>query len=179
MLFEGTAAASSIHQDRETTLFLLRPGAAFPLSAVVRGEISLSTIRTQANCRLLLLPADPLRALLKTDNAFCLSVLSTMARNSRNKTREIKNLKLRTSAERIANWICETLRRTPKTRRLDLPTDKRTLAMRLGMTPENLARGFAHLKEHGIRVEGRTILVVDPAALQRFAAPTPFIDESQ
>jgi CRP/FNR family transcriptional activator FtrB len=97
------------------------------------------------------------------DNAFCLA----------------KNLKLRSSAERLANWIHEMHRRTPKRRRLDLAIDKKTLALRLGMTPENLARGFAHLRAYGVRVEGRTIWIEDPNALQSFADPTPFIDEPQ
>ena len=179
VLFEGTATAASVHHGRETTLFLLKPGAAFPLSAVVRNEVPLSTIRAQEPCRILMLPAEGIRTLLQTDNSFCLAMLNAMARTSRDKTREIKNLKLRSSAERLANWIHEMHRRTPKRRRLDLAIDKKTLALRLGMTPENLARGFAHLREYGVRVEGRTIWIEDPSALQRFAVPTPFIDEPQ
>jgi CRP/FNR family transcriptional activator FtrB len=179
LLFEGTATAASVHHGRETTLFLLKPGAAFPLSAVVRNEVPLSTIRAEGPCRILMLPAEGIRALLQTDNAFCLAMLNAMARTSRDKTREIKNLKLRSSAERLANWIHEMHRRTPKRRRLELAIDKKTLALRLGMTPENLARGFAHLREYGVRVEGRTIWIEDLSALQRFAVPTPFIDEPQ
>jgi CRP/FNR family transcriptional activator FtrB len=158
---------------------LLKPGAAFPLSAVVRNEVPLSTIRAEGPCRILMRPAEAIRTLLQTDNAFCLAMLNAMARTSRDKTREIKNLKLRSSAERLANWIHEMHRRTPKRRRLDLAIDKKTLALRLGMTPENLARGFAHLRDYGVRVEGRTIWIEDPSALQRFADPTPFIDEPQ
>ncbi len=179
LLFEGTATAASVYHGRETTLFLLKPGAAFPLSSVVRNEVPLSTIRTQEPARILMLPAEGVRALLKSDSAFCLAVLNAMARTSRDKTREIKNLKLRSSAERLANWIHELHRRAPKRRRLELAIDKRTLALRLGMTPENLARGFVHLREYGVRVEGRTIWIEDPGALARFAAPTPLIDEPQ
>ncbi|MBZ0211630.1 MAG: helix-turn-helix domain-containing protein [Hyphomicrobium sp.] len=179
MLFEGTATSTSVHRGRATTLFLLKPGAAFPLSSIVRNEVPLSTIVTQGPCRILMLPAEGVRALLSADNAFCLAVLNAMARTSRDKTREIKNLKLRSSAERLANWIHEMHRKTPKRRRLDLPMDKKTLALRLGMTPENLARGFAHLRAYGVRVEGRTIWIEDPGALARYADPSPLIDESQ
>lgn len=179
LLLEGTATASSGHHGRTTTLFLLKPGAAFPLSSIVRNEVPLSTICTQGPVRVLMLPSASVRALLRSDNDFCLAVLGVMARTSRDKTREIKNLKLRSAAERLANWIHEMHRSTPKRRRLDLTIDKKTLALRLGMTPENLARGFAHLRDYGVRVEGRTIWIEDPSALQRFADPTPFIDEQQ
>ena len=179
LLLEGTATASSGHHGRATTLFLLKPGAVFPLSSIVRNEVPLSTISTQGPVRVLMLPSATVRSLLRSDNDFCLAVLGAMARTSRDKTREIKNLKLRSSTERLANWIHEAHRRTPKRRRLDLPTDKKTLALRLGMTPENLARGFAHLREFGVRVEGRTIWIEDPSALARYADPTPLIDENQ
>ena len=38
LLLEGTAIAASGHHGRATTLFLLKPGAAFPLSSIVRNE---------------------------------------------------------------------------------------------------------------------------------------------
>ena len=39
--------------------------------------------------------------------------------------------------------------------------DKRTLASRLGMTPENLSRNLALLAKYGVKSSGRDILIED------------------
>lgn len=57
-----------------------------------------------------------------------------------------------------------------------IPDDKRTLAARLGMTPENLSRSFATLSQHGILLRGSEIWIKDMAKLTGFAKPNPLID---
>jgi len=59
---------------------------------------------------------------------------------------------------------------------IDMQFDKRVLASRLGMTPENLSRNFALLNKHGVSSSGRNIIIEDPAALERFAKPNSLID---
>jgi CRP/FNR family transcriptional activator FtrB len=54
--------------------------------------------------------------------------------------------------------------------------DKRTLASRLGMTPENLSRNLALLAKYGVTSSGREIVIDDSSALQRFAKPNALID---
>jgi CRP/FNR family transcriptional activator FtrB len=54
--------------------------------------------------------------------------------------------------------------------------DKRTLASRLGMTPENLSRNLALLAKYGVKSSGRDIVIEDPSALEKFAKPNAFID---
>ena len=54
--------------------------------------------------------------------------------------------------------------------------DKRTLASRLGMTPENLSRNFALLEKFGVKSSGRDIVIEDTPALKRFAKPNALID---
>ena len=44
--------------------------------------------------------------------------------------------------------------------------DKRTLASRLGMTPENLSRNFALLTKYGVKSSGREIVIEDSSALE-------------
>jgi CRP/FNR family transcriptional activator FtrB len=92
--------------------------------------------------------------------------------------RELKSQKLRTSVERLANWIIREETITGQDGQFDIPFDKRTLASRLGMTPENLSRNFATLTRHGVEVHGRTIRITDMPALVRLAVPDPLIDEA-
>jgi hypothetical protein len=44
------------------------------------------------------------------------------------------------------------------------------------MTPENLSRNFMQLGKHGIRNDGRDIIIEDRSALMAFAQPSSLID---
>jgi CRP/FNR family transcriptional activator FtrB len=59
---------------------------------------------------------------------------------------------------------------------LELAYEKRKLAGRLGMTPENLSRSFLQLSEHGVASRGRRIEITDRKALAAFAAPDELLD---
>ena len=90
--------------------------------------------------------------------------------------RSLKNEKLRTSAERLANWILKANHQQGNHQRVELTYDKRTLASRLGMTPENLSRNLALLAKHGVSSSGRAIVIDDASALESFAKPNALID---
>jgi CRP/FNR family transcriptional activator FtrB len=61
-------------------------------------------------------------------------------------------------------------------RNIELTVDKRTLASRLGMTPENLSRNLALLAKYGVKSSGRDIAIEDPSALGKFTKPNALID---
>jgi CRP/FNR family transcriptional regulator, transcriptional activator FtrB len=88
----------------------------------------------------------------------------------------LKDQKLRTGIERLANWILTADHQAGSRGRILLTHDKRTLSARLGMTPENLSRSLAMLVDHGVKCSGREIAIVDRDALERCAKPSPLID---
>ena len=55
--------------------------------------------------------------------------------------------------------------------------EKRRLASFLGMTPENLSRAFKGLEPYGVKVTGNHIQITDADDLERFAKPSPLIDD--
>jgi CRP/FNR family transcriptional activator FtrB len=57
-----------------------------------------------------------------------------------------------------------------------LTFDKRTLASRLRMTPENLSRNLTLPAKYGVKSSGRDIVIEDPSALEKFAKPNVLID---
>ena len=89
--------------------------------------------------------------------------------------RALKDEKLRTGAQRLANWILRASAQDHR-RNIEMEFDKRTLASLLGMTPENLSRNFALLTNHGVKGSGRKIVVEDESALKQFAKPNALID---
>ena len=88
----------------------------------------------------------------------------------------MKNVKLRTSVERLANYLLKHMQKQGEQDRLTLEVEKRKLASFLGMTPENLSRAFASLKSQGVIVNGQDVVLNDPEVLVRFARPDPLID---
>jgi CRP/FNR family transcriptional activator FtrB len=83
---------------------------------------------------------------------------------------DLKSLKIRTSIERLADWLITAADGQHNgSAEFRLPFGKRTLASRLGMTPECLSRSLRALAAHGVNVRGREVKVTDRPALTAFA----------
>jgi CRP/FNR family transcriptional activator FtrB len=174
VLLEGTVELGAASAGRETTVALVRPVASFILAAVLRDKPYLMMARTLGRSRVLMIPGEAVRAAFTTDPAFALAVVDELARAFRFMVREIKNHKLRSGVERLANWL---LLAADAEGRLLLDIEKRVLAARLGMTPENLSRAFATLGGYGVSVNGRAVTLRDRDSLCRLAHPDPLIDQ--
>jgi CRP/FNR family transcriptional regulator, transcriptional activator FtrB len=71
--------------------------------------------------------------------------------------------------ERLADWLLRANAKLGDKWQFTIPYDKRTLASRLGMTPENLSRNLRSLADWGCVVIGRNVTLGDPAALAAIA----------
>jgi CRP/FNR family transcriptional activator FtrB len=100
-----------------------------------------------------------------------------LANAYRNVAQELKNQKLRTSLERLANWLVHRDKETGGAHRFIIPFEKKILAARLGMAPEVLSRAFATLAQYDVHVDGATVIVKDWKALEKLAHPDPLIDD--
>jgi CRP/FNR family transcriptional activator FtrB len=176
IVVDGTAELFAQHDGQETTLDIVRPVASFILAAVIRDEVYLKSARTLAPSQILMVPAQTVRDVFGRDAAFARAVVNELAECYRGVVRALKNEKLRTGTERLANWILREDVRQGQTRMIALTMDKRTLASRLGMTPENLSRNLGQLTAHGVRTSGRGIVIEDISALNKFAKPNALID---
>ena len=176
LVVEGAVELFAEWDGRETTIDIMRPVTTFILAAVIRDEVYLKSARTLAPSRILMIPAEAVRDVFGHDAAFARAIVDELAMRYRGIVRVLKDQKLRTGIERLANWIIETDRQQGGNGRIVLTHDKRTLSSRLGMTSENLSRNLASLVAHGVSGSGREIVITDRAALQRCAKPDPLID---
>ena len=177
VLVGGAVEMYASHGGRETTLQVIVPTTTFILVPVVREEVPLMSARTLEKSRVLMIPADAVREIFGRDTAFARAVVVELALRFRDLVRALKNQKLRTGTERLANWILQTDARTGRTGHVMLPYEKRLLASLLGMTPENLSRSFNSLTSHGVKTEARAIVIKEREKLQRFAQEDPLIEE--
>lgn len=176
VVLEGLVEMFGSSGGRETTLSFVRPVSTFILAAVLKDQVYLQSARTLARSRILMIPAKAVRQAMQQDQAFMLSTVSELATGYRRMVKELKNQKLRTSSERLANWLLAHGRHSDDGI-VRLAMEKRVLASRLGMTPENLSRAFSALRDVGVRVEGAAIHLDNIEALADFAQPNPLIDD--
>ena len=175
-LLEGTVEVFSRFDDQETVVDVAQPGAALLLLAVMTGLPYVASARTLSSARLLVIPAAAIRDLFDADKIFARTVAHELSRASYRMLLELKSLKLRTSMERLADWLLRADARSNGSQ-FKLPFGKRTLASRLGMTPECLSRSLRSLARHGVRVRGRNVTVEDRAALITIAGTAALAED--
>jgi len=176
IVVEGSVELFGVHNGHETAIDIIRPVTTFILAAVIRDDVYLKSARTLTPAQILMIPADTVRDVFDRDAGFARAIVNELAERYRDVVRALKNEKLRGSAERLANWILQANALQGNQRCVEMTFDKRTLASRLGMTPENLSRNFALLAKYGVKSSGRDIVIEDTAALERFAKPNLLID---
>jgi CRP/FNR family transcriptional regulator, transcriptional activator FtrB len=175
VLITGTVELSAHHKSRSTILALRRAPAALCFLAAIDRLSPLATITTCEASRVLFLPAAPLRAIVDDDAAFARAVISHSHRITRDYVMELKNQKLRTGAERLIAWLLRHA--PPRQTAFELPYQKSRIAARLGMSPEHLARNFAAIAVHGIRLQASRVSIGKPENLGHFSDPA--IDDNQ
>jgi len=177
-VIEGAVELSSGAAGHETTLEIIHPRETFVLPAVLRNQAYRQSARTLARARILTIPAATVRDLVNRDVGFARAVAIDLASGYDCTMEALKGLKLRSSTERLANWILETHAAQGNNGEVTLKYPKRTLASQLGMTPENLSRNLASLPKHGVSIKGRVMTIVDAEAVRRWGRREPLIEGS-
>jgi CRP/FNR family transcriptional regulator, transcriptional activator FtrB len=179
VLLDGSVALFAQMDEEETAITLLRPVAPFILPAVVGRLPYLASARTLRSARILMIRAEAVRSVFAADAAFARAIVCELSRGCRSLLTELKNQKLRTSTERLADWLLRANAQLGDTGRFTLPFDKRTLASRLGMTPENLSRNLKALADRGVVIHGRDVTLKDPEGLAVLARAAPVAEEAE
>lgn len=169
-LIAGTTAG------REAVVELLRPIDAFLMAAALVSQPYLLSARTVEPSQILLIPLHLLLAELKTNPELTLTLLGSMARQFRHLVREIKNLRLRTAAQRLALYLLRLVESEGDNQGASLPHDKKLLADRLGMTPESFSRAIAELRQHGVDVRGEEVRITNTEELRQFCRLDQVLD---
>lgn len=139
----------------EVVLFLERPMALDAVAVV--------------DTRLVLVPAAPLLALLETDAHFARSLIASLCQRMHALVCDFEATTMHGAAGRLAAYL-ESLAVEPGATRVTLPTAKKVVAARLGMTKETFSRALHELAHGGlVRLAGRDVLLLDRPGLARAA----------
>lgn len=179
VLIEGAVELFATWARHETTMAMLRPVTTFIPAAAITGRPNLMSARTHTRSRIALIPAEDIRRAFRDDPRFAVAMASELAIHFRATTKHVKELKLRSSVERLAACLLRLDAESGGTGRFTLPFEKRQLAAYLGMKPESLSRALASLRAYGVRVDQADIALENLDDLRRLAQPTPLIDEPE
>jgi CRP/FNR family transcriptional regulator, transcriptional activator FtrB len=183
VLVDGLVEIFTEQNGGEWGISLINPVSTFILAAVVSDQPYLNSARTLADSRVLLIPAQHVRAIFDQDVAWARIVARELALAYRSSIKKLKGYMARSSVERLANWILTETRKDDVGFEQDvqgnivIPFDRGTLASHIGTTRENLSRSLALLTEHGVRIHGREIVIDSREQLEAFARPQRFIDD--
>ncbi|MGJ8527181.1 helix-turn-helix domain-containing protein [Maritalea sp.] len=176
IVVEGCVELFANLNGRESTMSMVYPVSSFILAAILKDAVYLMSARTSKKSRILMMPAVNVRGVFDRDPAFSKAMVIELSNCYRAVVKDHKNLKLRTSVERLANRLLR-YRQKQDSDIITLPYDKKILASNLGMTPENLSRAFNTLKPYGVKVTGHKINITDIDELSKFAKPSKLIDD--
>ena len=177
VLVDGLVEIFTEQDGGEWGISLINPVSTFILAAVVSDQPYLNSARTLSDSRILLIPAQRVRAIFGQDIAFARIVAQELAFAYRSTVKKLKGYMARSSVQRLANWILTEAQRDSSQANIVVPFDRGTLASHIGTTRENLSRSLALLTEHGVRIRGREIVIESKELLEAFACPQRLIDD--
>jgi CRP/FNR family transcriptional regulator, transcriptional activator FtrB len=177
IVLTGSVELYSVWNRHETSMATVRPISSFILAATIRDSPYLMSARTAEKSRVVLLPSTDVREIFDCDHGFARAIVQELAVSYRSVVKDTKNLKLRSSLERLANYLIRSHHRADRNQSFELTIEKRRLASFLGMTPENLSRAIKALRPYGVQIDGAQVAITDMDALRVLAKPSPLIDD--
>ncbi len=177
IVLAGSVELYAQWNNRETSMATVRPTSTFILAATVKDAPNLMSARTLEKSRIVLIPSPDIRAVFDLDCGFARAVVQELAQCYRSVIKNTKDLKFRTSIERLANYLLREQKRQNGQAQFTLPFDKKRLASLLAMRPENLSRAFRQLQDFGVQTQGARVEIQHQADLEALAKPSPLIDD--
>ena len=173
IVLEGQLAGFSTAANGTTAVVeIIRSGETLGLAALLARLPSLLGVRTVTPSSVLSIDAHGLLGLVEQEPSLVTALLRAQANEFRALVRQVCDLKLRTTAQRLGCYLLSlSTEKQANATALRLPFDKRLLAARLGCRQENLSRAFAALRGFGVETHGARVILHDIASLRTYSEP--------
>ena len=173
IVLDGQLAGFSTQSNGTTAVVeVIRFGETLGLATVLAKLPRMMGVRTVTPSRLLAIDSPGLLDLVEREPTLVAALLRAEAQEFRALVRQVCDLKLRTTAQRLGCYLLSlSAERQANTTAMRLPFDKRLLAARLGCRQENLSRAFAALRTFGVETHGARVILHDIAKLRAYSEP--------
>lgn len=180
VILQGQMSGFSTAPNGTTAVVeVMRAGEALGLANVLARQPRQLSAQAITPCELLAIDSAGLLALVAEDTSLMTALLRAQATEFRALVRQVCDLKLRTTAQRLGCYLLDLSQQSQgNTTALRLPFDKRLLAARLGCRQENLSRAFAALRNFGVETHGARVILHDIAKLRAYSEPDEPLEEA-
>ena len=171
VLLEGRCGLIGHRSDgEECVVEIMHAGDSFILPAILLEAPYLMGARVLESSRVAMIPAETLRRALAVEPQLMRAAVLQLSRHWRVLVRQIKDLKLRSTPERVGAHLSGLCDGTQNGRAvLHIEDEFRAIAARLGMTPESWSRSLKQLEAVGVHAKGHRIEIDDVARLKEFS----------
>ena len=157
------------HHGEEAVVGVFTEGQSFGEVVVLRRGTFPVAAEAATDCRLMQVNATVLFDLMQQHPEIVGSIMASMYGHFHSLVGQIEQLKARTGAQRVAEFLLELCVAESGACRVRLPYDKVLIAGRLGMKPESLSRSFSKLREAGVTIIQNDAVIADVAVLREYA----------
>lgn len=150
----------------EAVVGVMTRGQSFGEPIALRRSAYPVSAEACTDCCLIAVPAQAMLDMLQARPEVAISVLSAVFLHLQGLVEQIEQLKARSGAQRVAEFLLELCPEGVDSAKVTLPYDKVLIAGRLGMKPESLSRAFARLRAHGVRIEQSSAAIASVSRLR-------------
>jgi CRP/FNR family transcriptional activator FtrB len=169
VVMDGHVELSMEVDGRRSVVEVARKGTVLGDAALFGGGRFLMSGRVLTAATVLAVPAQSFLAKLETRFDIITHMLSTMSFRLRMLVRQIAELKLKTTAQRLGSFLLSQTDAEEGRVHLRFPYDKRLVADELGMKPESLSRALAKLSKLGVEsLSDNSVVIADVERLREF-----------
>lgn len=163
----------------ETVVEISSAPNAYTMAAVLTDAPYIVSGRVLQQARVLMIDAEELGKCVVTYPRLGQNLLGALSWQFRTMVRQVINLKTKSAAERLGCYLLNLAQNVGPSTDIVLPYNKGRLAARLGMTTVSLSRAYKTLSEHGVKLEGNKVRIVDTDELYAFSQPDHLINEAE
>ncbi len=171
VVVDGHVEVSVETEGRRSVVDVVRRGAVLGDIGLFSDGVFVTTARALTPASLLAVPAQAFLARLEQRFDVQLHMLSAMSLRLRRLVRQIAELKLKTTAQRLGSFLLSLTSAADGRVELRFPYDKKLVADELGMKPESLSRALGKLARAGVESRpDNSVVVADIGELRLFCA---------
>lgn len=169
VVMDGHVELSIDIDGRRSVVEVARKGVVLGDAAMFGQGRFFMSARVLTSATLLAIPAASFLAKLEPRFDIITHMLSTLSFRLRMLVRQIAELKLKTTAQRLGSFLLSQVEAEEGRAAVRFPYDKRLVADELGMKPESLSRALAKLAKLGVEsLPDNSVVIADVEQLREF-----------
>jgi len=152
----------------EAVIEVITRGQSFAEAAIFEKQNFPVSAECVTDALLVAIKGDSFISRIERQPDFAMQMLASMSRRLRTHIALIERLVVKSTSERLGDFLLSLCRTDSDPEIIHLPYDKTLVAARLGMKPETLSRALAKLRSIGVETRGHEVVVKNHQSLRNF-----------